>query len=53
MFSSVAGRLASDVEDQAAQGLLEEVRPLLARFETMARELMHATSDLSIEALHR
>jgi CheY-like chemotaxis protein len=50
-FSTVAGGVASDLEDQAAQGRLEEARPLVARLETMAEELMRLLGGLSLEAL--
>jgi PAS domain S-box-containing protein len=52
-FSSVAGRLASDLEDQAARGQLEEAPAMVARLETMARELMHLADGLSLETLQR
>jgi PAS domain S-box-containing protein len=51
--SSVAGGVASDLEEHAAQGHLEEARPLAARLETMAGELMRLASGLSLEALRR
>ena len=41
-FSTVAGGVASDLEDHAAQGQLEEARPLVGQLETMAQELMRA-----------
>jgi PAS domain S-box-containing protein len=50
-FSTVAGRVASELEDQAAQGRLEEVPPLVARLETMAQELMRLVVGLSLDAL--
>jgi two-component system sensor histidine kinase/response regulator len=50
-FSTVAGRVASDLEDQAAQGRLEEARPFVARLETMAEELMRLVGGLSLDAL--
>jgi HPt (histidine-containing phosphotransfer) domain-containing protein len=39
-FSTAAGGVASDLEDHAAAGRLEEARPLVARLETMAGELL-------------
>ena len=39
-FSTAAGDVASDLEDHAAQGRLEEARPLLEQLEAMARELL-------------
>jgi CheY-like chemotaxis protein len=39
-FSTAASNLASDLEDHAAQGQLEEAQPLVERLETMTQELM-------------
>jgi PAS domain S-box-containing protein len=50
-FSTVAGGVASDVEDHAARGQLEEARPLVGQLETMAQELMRLADGLSFEAL--
>ena len=50
-FSTAAGDVASDLEDHAAQGRLEEARPLVEQLETMARELIRQVDGLSIEAL--
>ena len=50
-FSTVAGAVASDLEDQAARGQLEEARPLVEQLEAMARELIEQVDGLSIEAL--
>jgi two-component system sensor histidine kinase/response regulator len=50
-FSTVAGGVASDLEDQAAQGRLEEARPLVGQLETMADELVRLASGLSLESL--
>jgi PAS domain S-box-containing protein len=50
-FSTVAGGVASEVEDRAAQGQLEEARPLVARLETMAQELVQLVGGLSLDAL--
>jgi two-component system sensor histidine kinase/response regulator len=50
-FSTVAGDVASDLEDYAAQDQLEEARPLVERLETMAQELLRLADDLSLEAL--
>jgi PAS domain S-box-containing protein len=52
-FSTVAGDVASDVEDHAAQGQIEEARPLVERLETMTRELLRLAGGLSLEALRR
>ena len=50
-FSTAAGNVASDLEDHAAQGRLEEARPLMEQLEVMARELMRVVEGLSIETL--
>jgi PAS domain S-box-containing protein len=50
-FSTVAGGVASELEDRAAQGDLEEVRPLVERLETMSEELMRRAGELSLDAL--
>ncbi len=50
-FSTVAGGVASDLEDQAAGGRLDESRRLVEQLEVMARELLLQVDGLSIEAL--
>jgi len=50
-FSTVAGNMASDLEDHAAQGRLEEARPLVEQLETMAQELLGLADGLSLETL--
>jgi len=50
-FSTVAGGVASDLEDHAAQGHLEEARPLVARLEAMAEALVQLVGGLSLETL--
>ena len=50
-FSTVAGGVASDLEDHAAQGRLEEARPLVEQLEAMAQELMRLAGGLSLETL--
>jgi len=50
-FSTVAGGVASDVEDLAAQGQIDDARPLVGQLESMAQELMRAVDGLSLEAL--
>src|SRR5262249_16606744 len=52
-FSTVAGNLASDLEDHAAQGQLEEARRLVEGLETMTQELMRLVGGLSLESLRR
>jgi hypothetical protein len=50
-FSTAAGGVASDLEDRAEQGQLEEARPLAARLEAMAEELLQLAGGLSLETL--
>ncbi|MGP0067019.1 MAG: PAS domain S-box protein [Isosphaeraceae bacterium] len=50
-FSTVAGRVASELEDYATRGQLEEARPLVEQLETMAEELMRLAGGLSFETL--
>jgi CheY-like chemotaxis protein len=50
-FSTVAGGVASQLEDCAAQGQLAAARPLAARLEAMAEELMRRAGALSLDAL--
>jgi PAS domain S-box-containing protein len=52
-FSTVAGRVASALEDYAAQDQLEEARPLVAQLETMAQGLTRALDGLSLETLRQ
>jgi two-component system, sensor histidine kinase and response regulator len=52
-FSTVAGGVASDLEDHAAQGQLEEARPLVAQLQTMADNLVRLASGLSLETLRQ
>jgi hypothetical protein len=52
-FSTVAGNVASDLEDQAAKGRLEEAQPLMERLETITQELMPLVSGMSLESLRR
>ena len=51
VFSTVAGGVASELEDHAAQGQLEKASALVARLETMAEELLRLTGGLSLDAL--
>jgi PAS domain S-box-containing protein len=51
-FSTVAGNVASELEDHAAQGQLEGARPLVAQLGAMAEELMRVTDGLSLDTLH-
>jgi two-component system, sensor histidine kinase and response regulator len=50
-FSTAAGGLASELEDHAAQGQLEEASALIARLETMAEELLQLVGGLSLDGL--
>jgi two-component system, sensor histidine kinase and response regulator len=50
-FSTVAGNVASDLEDYAAQGRLEEAQPLVEQLATMTQELMRLADGLSLETL--
>jgi PAS domain S-box-containing protein len=52
-FSQTAGKAASDLEEQAAQGRLEEARPLVEQLETMAQGLLPLVRGLSLETLRR
>jgi hypothetical protein len=52
-FSSVAGSVASELEDVAAQGQLDKARPLAARLEAMAGALLRLVSGLSLDALRK
>ena len=50
-FSTVAGGVASELEDCAAQGQLEEARALVRQLETMTQELLRLVGGLSIDEL--
>ena len=50
-FSTVAGNVASEVEDHAAQSQLEEAQTLVEKLETMTQELMRLLGGLSLETL--
>jgi hypothetical protein len=52
-FSTVAGIVASDLEDRAAGGQLEEAKPLVEQLETMTQELLRLAGGLSLEALRQ
>jgi PAS domain S-box-containing protein len=53
-FSTVAAGVASEIEDRAADGQLEEARPLVEQLEAMTEELMQlADGGLSLEALQQ
>jgi CheY-like chemotaxis protein/HPt (histidine-containing phosphotransfer) domain-containing protein len=50
-FSTIGGAVASDLEDLAARGQLEDARPLIDRLEAMVAELIEQVNGLSIETL--
>jgi CheY-like chemotaxis protein len=50
-FSTAAGAVASELEDLAAQGRLDDATPLMWRLETMAQRLMEQVTGLSLETL--
>ena len=50
-FSTVAGAVASDLEDLAARGQLEAAQPLVELLEAMVPELVEQVDRLSIETL--
>ena len=52
-FSTMAGDIASDLEDHSAADRLEEARPLIEKLETLCTELMRVVAGLSIEELQR
>jgi DNA-binding response OmpR family regulator len=52
-FSTAAGNVASDLEDQAACGQLDQARLLVERLETMGQELIRQVDGLSYERLQR
>ena len=52
-FSTVAGNVASELEDLAARGQLEEARPLVERLDAMTQELMRLVGGLSLETLRQ
>ncbi len=50
-FSAVAGGVASDLEDHAASGRLDEARPLVQQLEVMVHKLLLLVRGLSLETL--
>jgi hypothetical protein len=50
-FSTVAGGVASELEDRAAQGRLDAARSLVDQLETMGPELLRLASELSLNTL--
>jgi PAS domain S-box-containing protein len=52
-FSTAAAGVASEVEDHAARGQLEEARPLVGQLEAMIQELLPVIGGLSLETLRQ
>jgi PAS domain S-box-containing protein len=52
-FSTTAGAVASELEDHAARGQLEEAGKLVEQLDAMASELPRLAWNLSIESLQR
>jgi hypothetical protein len=50
-FSTVAGNVASNLEDVAAQDQLEKAQPLVDQLETMTQELIRLVAELSLATL--
>jgi two-component system sensor histidine kinase/response regulator len=50
-FSTVAGNVASNLEDLAAQDQLEKAQPLVDQLETMTQELIRLVGGLSLASL--
>ncbi|MDP9174592.1 MAG: response regulator [Planctomycetota bacterium] len=50
-FSTIAGMAASNLEDVAARGQIEECMPLVTRLGSICSELVEQTRNLSIEKL--
>ena len=52
-FSTMAGNLASDLEDHAARGELDQARPLVERLEPMVHRLVRQVDGLTYESLQQ
>jgi len=50
-FSTMAGNVASDLEDVTADGQLERAQPLVEQLETMTQDLMRQALDLTLQVL--
>jgi HPt (histidine-containing phosphotransfer) domain-containing protein len=50
-FSTAAGAVASEIEDHAARGELDDAAPLIEQLSAMARELPQVVANVSIESL--
>jgi len=51
VFSTTVGSVASELEDRAAQGQIEDARSLAAQLESTSAELMQQIDGLSLDAL--
>jgi CheY-like chemotaxis protein len=52
-FSTVAGKMAGDLEDHAAGGRLDDARPLVRDLGSMVAQLIHEVNGITLESLHR
>jgi hypothetical protein len=52
-FSTVAGGVASELEDHAARGQVQDARPLVGQLETMTEKLLREVGGLSLETLRQ
>src|SRR5262249_33984084 len=50
-FSTIAGDLAGEVEDLAANGRLNDVTPIVERLETVAQDLVRQVDGISVDTL--
>jgi CheY-like chemotaxis protein len=50
-FSTVAGTVASNIEDQAARDQVEECKPMVAQLESICSKLVEQTRNLSLDNL--
>jgi HPt (histidine-containing phosphotransfer) domain-containing protein len=50
-FSTIVGDLASQLEDLAAGGQLDECRPVVEKLDQLARDLIVEVGGLSVESL--
>jgi CheY-like chemotaxis protein len=53
VFSTTAAAVASNLEEQAAAGRLDEAPPLAGRLETLTEGLMHEVEVVSLESLRQ
>ena len=52
-FSTIAGELASQLEDLAAADRLEDCRPIVEKLDQVMQELIEEVDGLSIELLRK